>query len=106
MLDTFRTLLLAGIGTIDLSGEKMRQLTADLVRRGELATEEARKLVALHAARSAEREGNDEGALAAAVADELARRNVASHAAVTVLDERVTALEQVIGTLLKAQGRA
>jgi hypothetical protein len=78
MLDTFRTLLLAGIGTIDLSEEKMRQLTADLVRRGELATEEARKLVAAYAARSAERERSDESALAAAVAGELARQGVAS----------------------------
>src|SRR5690606_36464747 len=44
MRDVFRTLLLAGFGAIDLTAEKARGMMDDLVRRGELASDEASEL--------------------------------------------------------------
>ena len=49
MLDALRTLLLAGVGAIDVTDEKMRSVIEELSRRGELAADEARELASLWA---------------------------------------------------------
>jgi polyhydroxyalkanoate synthesis regulator phasin len=96
MLDTVRTLLLAAVGAIDLTEDKARSLVDDLVRRGELAAEEARQIAArLAASRSSRLEAID-GRVLAAIDEALGRRNVASHASVVELNARVAALEAAL----------
>jgi polyhydroxyalkanoate synthesis regulator phasin len=46
MLEALRKLLLAGLGTLDVTEEKARALFNDLVARGELSEKEARELIA------------------------------------------------------------
>ncbi len=45
MLEALRKLLLAGLGTLDLTEEKARALFNDLVARGEMSEKEARELI-------------------------------------------------------------
>ncbi len=45
MLEALRQLLLAGLGTLDLTEEKARALFNDLVARGEMSEKEARELI-------------------------------------------------------------
>ena len=99
MLDLLRTVMLAGLGAVDLSEEKLRQVTDELVRRGELAADEARALAATYASRTAERRRVEAQSLAVAVAEELGRQNVASQAAVVELSDRIRALENGLAAL-------
>ena len=46
MIRTLRTLMLAGLGTLDLTEERLRAAFGDLVERGEVTEKDARDLVA------------------------------------------------------------
>jgi polyhydroxyalkanoate synthesis regulator phasin len=45
MLDTFKNALLASLGLVAMTQEKLRGAVEDLVKRGELSAEQGRKLV-------------------------------------------------------------
>ena len=55
MIRTLRTLLLAGLGTLDVTEEKLRSVFEDLVKRGEVTEKDARDLVATWTTRATER---------------------------------------------------
>jgi polyhydroxyalkanoate synthesis regulator phasin len=99
MLDALRTLLLAGVGAIDLTDEKMRSIIDELIRRGELAADEARELAALWAEGAQGRRDAIADRVRVAVEEALAKQNVASHATVVDLQARIEALEQVVARL-------
>jgi polyhydroxyalkanoate synthesis regulator phasin len=99
MLDALRTLLLAGVGAIDLTDEKMRSIVDELTRRGELAADEARELATLWAHGAKERRDAIADRVRTAVDEALARHNVASHSSVADLQARITALEQRVARL-------
>ncbi|HWB29238.1 MAG TPA: hypothetical protein VG736_01955 [Vicinamibacterales bacterium] len=103
MFDSMRTLLLAAVGAMDLTDEKLRAIVEDLVRRGEIAADEARELRARWAQRVANRDAEVDERIRAVVDETLGRRNVASHASVADLQARVDALEQMV-TALVASG--
>jgi len=94
MFEALRTLLLAGVGVMDLTDEKIRPVMEDLIRRGELAADEAKELATLWASGARERREAIETRVKAAVEEALARHNVASHASVVALQARVELLEQ------------
>ena len=55
MIRTLRTLMLAGLGTLDVTEEKVRAAFEDLVKRGEVTEKDARDLVASWTKRATER---------------------------------------------------
>jgi polyhydroxyalkanoate synthesis regulator phasin len=99
MLNALRTLLLAGVGAIDVTDEKMRHVIEELTRRGELAADDARELATLWAAGARERRDAIAEKVRAAVDEALARNNVASHSSVADLQARIEALEQTVAKL-------
>ncbi len=99
MLEPLRTLLLAAAGTLDLTEEKLRSVVDELVRRSQLAADEAGDLRALWTAEAAKRRSRDDERIRAAVEEALGRYNVASHASVVNLDARLSLVEQVVGRL-------
>jgi polyhydroxyalkanoate synthesis regulator phasin len=100
MLDTIRTLLLAGVGAIDLTEDKVRSIAAELVRRGEIAADEARDWVALWQENAtADRRVIDQR-LDAALDEALGLRNLASQDSVAALGARLDRLEEVIERLV------
>jgi polyhydroxyalkanoate synthesis regulator phasin len=99
MLDVLRTLLLAGVGAIDLTDEKMRSIVDELTRRGELAADEARELTALWAAGARDRRDAIADRVKTAVDEALARHNVASHSSVADLQARIEVVEQKVARL-------
>ncbi len=55
MIRTLRTLMLAGLGTLDITEEKLRAAFDELVERGEVTAHDARDLVATWTKRATER---------------------------------------------------
>ena len=99
MRDVFRTLMLAGFGALDQTAEKGRALLDDLVRRGELASEEADELgAALKRGMNDRREAIDRQ-VRAAVDEAMARQQAASQATLSALQARVESLAQVVARL-------
>jgi len=99
MLNAVRTLLLAGVGAVDMTDDKMRSIIDELTRRGEMAAEEARELAALWTAGADARRDALAERVRVAVDEALARQNVASHASLTDLQVRIEALEQAVARL-------
>jgi polyhydroxyalkanoate synthesis regulator phasin len=99
MQDVLRTLLLAGVGAIDLTDEKIRSIIDELIRRGELAADDARELTALWAAGAPDRRDAIADRLRHAVDEALAGHNIASHRRVADLQARLEALERTVARL-------
>ena len=55
MIRTLRTLMLAGLGTLDVTEDKLRTAFEELVKRGEVTEQDARDLVASWTKRAIER---------------------------------------------------
>jgi polyhydroxyalkanoate synthesis regulator phasin len=55
MIRTLRTLMLAGLGTLDVTEERLRTAFEDLVNRGEVTEKDARDLVDTWTKRATER---------------------------------------------------
>ena len=55
MIRTLRTLMLAGLGTLDVTEERLRTAFEDLVNRGDVTEKDARDLVAAWTKRATER---------------------------------------------------
>ena len=96
MIEELRTLLMAGVGIVDLGDEKVREIAAELVRRGELVTTEARALADAYASRHQARRERDVALVRALVAEELARQNVASQSALVAVEDRLDVLERAV----------
>lgn len=54
MIDAIRRLMLAGLGTLDLTEEKLRAAFDDLVKRGELSEKDARETITTWTRRASE----------------------------------------------------
>jgi polyhydroxyalkanoate synthesis regulator phasin len=102
MRDAIRTLLLGAVGALDLTEDKVRAAVDELVRRGEVAVDESRTILAEWRARSERRQTEEDERLAAAVDEALGRANAASHESVVELQQRVSALEAAMSRLTTA----
>ena len=99
MDNILRTFILAGLGALEGGEDRARALLEELEERGERAVQDARALADLSAKRAAERRLGRARELRAAIAEELARQNVASQEGVAALTERVSALERTVADL-------
>ena len=67
MVEALRKLLLAGLGTLDLTEEKARAVFNDLVARGEMSEKDAREVFATWSKRAGEQRGRMQQDIDAAV---------------------------------------
>ena len=93
-----RTFLLAALGALELGEDRMRSLIDELAQRGERAFRDARAVADLSNRRDAERRLRHEDDLRRLILEELAAQEVASHASVAALVERISALERAVAT--------
>jgi polyhydroxyalkanoate synthesis regulator phasin len=93
MLDTVRKMLLAGLGTLELTEEKLEGALRDLIKRGELTEQEARSLGEEWKQRLASRRDELQREARAAVQRALQSLDVASRQELEALTKRVEALE-------------
>jgi polyhydroxyalkanoate synthesis regulator phasin len=103
MVDALRKLLLAGLGTIDLTEEKAKAIFNDLVARGEMSEKEARELVQGWAKRASEQRTRLQRDVEEAAAKTMSAMGLAKKSEVEALNARVAALER---KLAEAQGSA
>ena len=94
MLESLHKLLLAGLGAIDLTEEKVRAVFDDLVARGEVSEKEARELVSGWAKRAGEQRTKIQQQVDDAVRRALERMGVSQRAEVEKLESRVADLER------------
>ncbi len=94
MIDTLRKLLLAGLGTLDVTEEKLRAIFDDLVSRGEVTEKEARDLLAGWRQKAGEQKSKIQEQVDEAVRRTLDRMGVARKSDIDALAGRVAALEQ------------
>ncbi len=89
-----RTFVLASVGAVDLTEEKLRAILEELVARGRITAGDAERLTVLRAAAGTRPPDDWDERIRIAVEDALGRQNVASHASVQELEARVAALER------------
>ncbi len=94
MVDALRKLLLAGLGTLDLTEEKAKAIFNDLVARGEMNEKEARELVQGWAKRAAEQRTRLQHDVDEAVTKAMSVMGLAKKSEVEALNARVAELEQ------------
>jgi len=94
MVDALRKLLLAGLGTLDLTEEKAKAIFNDLVARGELNEKDARELVSGWAKRAAEQRDRLQQDVERTVAKTMSAMGLANKSEVETLTARVAELEQ------------
>lgn len=94
MVDALRKLLLAGLGTLDLTEEKAKAIFNDLVARGEMNEKEARELVQGWTKRAAEQRTRLQHDVDDAVARAMSAMGLARKTEVEALHARVAELEQ------------
>ena len=93
MVDVLRKLLLAGLGTLDLTEEKAKAVFNDLVSRGEMSEGEAKELVASWTKRAAEQRGRFHAEVEQTVQRSLSAIGIARKAEVEQLRAKITELE-------------
>jgi poly(hydroxyalkanoate) granule-associated protein len=103
MVEALRKLLLAGLGTLDLTEEKAKALFNDLVARGEMSEKEARELVQGWTKRAAEQRTRLQHEVDEAVAKTMSAMGFARKSEVESLNARVAELEQKLAAA-KAEG--
>jgi len=94
MLDTLRRLLLAGLGTIDITEEKLRPVLDDLIARGEVTEKDAREMLADWKRKASEQKSKLQEQVEESVGRTLERMGVARRAEIDALAARVAALER------------
>ncbi len=94
MVDALRKLLLAGLGTLDLTEEKAKAIFNDLVARGEMSEKEARELVQGWAKRAAEQRTRLQHDVDEAVTRAMSAIGYAKKSEVESLNARIADLEQ------------
>jgi len=102
MVDALRKLLLAGLGTLDLTEEKAKAVFNDLVARGELSEKDAKELVSSWSKRAAEQRGRLQDDIEQVVQRTLSAVGIARRAEVEALKTKIEELE----TKLAAKGKA
>jgi polyhydroxyalkanoate synthesis regulator phasin len=94
MLDTLRRLLFIGVGTAALAAEKLEELMADLVERGELTEREARQMAAEWLQELRARQAEIDEQLERRVRLTIERHELASLRELRALETKVERLEQ------------
>lgn len=94
MLGTVRKVLLAGLGTLELTEEKLEKVMRDLIKRGELTEQEARTLAEQWKQRLATRREELQHETREAVQRALRGFNVATRQELEALTKRVEELEK------------
>jgi polyhydroxyalkanoate synthesis regulator phasin len=94
MIDTLRKVLLAGLGTLELTDEKLHATLGDLIKRGEISEQEGRELAGQWQRRLARRREELQQEARAAVQRALRGLDVATQQELEALTSRVDALEQ------------
>jgi polyhydroxyalkanoate synthesis regulator phasin len=93
MVRTLRKLMLAGLGTLDLTEEKLRGVFDELVARGEVTEGDARDLVAAWTKRATERRAAQVSQIRELVREELKLESVRR--------EEFAALSEVVALLAR-----
>ncbi len=94
MLESLRKLLLAGLGTFDLTEEKLKAVFDDLVARGEVSEKEARELISDWTKRAGEHRTKIQQQVDEAVRRALERLGVSRRADLEKLESRIADLER------------
>ena len=94
MLEPLRKLLLAGLGAVDLTEEKLKAVFDDLVARGEVGEKEARELISGWAKRAGEQRAKIQQQVDEAVHRALERMGVSHRADLDKLEARIADLER------------
>jgi len=94
MLESLHKLLLAGLGAIDLTEEKVRAVFDDLVARGEVSEKEAREFVSHWAQRAGEQRTKIQQQVDEAVHSAMDRFGVSRRTEVEKLESRIADLER------------
>ncbi len=102
MVDVLRKLLLAGLGTLDLTEEKARAIFNDLVARGEMNEKDAKELLSGWAKRAAEHRGRLQADVEQAVGKAMSAMGIARRTEVAELQAKIAELEAKV----QAQGGA
>jgi poly(hydroxyalkanoate) granule-associated protein len=93
MVDALRKLLLAGLGTLDLTEEKAKAVFNDLVARGEMSEKDAKELVSSWTKRAAEQRGRLQEDIEQGVQRALSAMGIARRAEVDALKAKIDELE-------------
>ena len=94
MVEALRKLLLAGLGTLDLTEEKVRAVFNDLVARGEMSEKDARELIANWTKRATEQRGRLKDDVEQAVNKTLEAMGLARRSDLDALASRLADLEK------------
>ncbi len=94
MIETIRRLILAGLGTLDLTEEKLRAVFDDLVRRGEITEKEARETVTDWMRRANEQRARLQQQIDDSIKRFTEKRDAPLREAIEALTARVEALER------------
>jgi polyhydroxyalkanoate synthesis regulator phasin len=94
MVDALRKLLLAGLGTLDLTEEKARAIFNDLVQRGEMSEKDARELLSGWAKRATEQQGRLRQDVEETVTRAMQKMGLAKRSELDALSARIAELEQ------------
>jgi len=94
MIETIRRLMLAGLGTLDLTEEKLRALFDDLVKRGEISEKDARETIADWARRANEGRTRLQQQIEETIRRMSESRDSSLRQAIDALNARVAALER------------
>lgn len=97
MVDALRKLMLAGLGTLDLTEEKARAVFNDLVARGEMSEKDAREVFASWSKRATEQRGRMQQDVDAAVRRGLSAMGLSRRGDLDALRDRVAELERKLG---------
>jgi len=101
LFEAVRNVLLAGIGAVALSQDKIEEFVNKLVERGEIAEKDGRKLVKEMAERRKKGALKAEDEITKRVEEILERMNVPSKADIETLGQKITALSKKVEDLKK-----
>jgi polyhydroxyalkanoate synthesis regulator phasin len=96
-MDAVRKLAVLGLGLLDITEEKARELADELVKRGEARSEQPGKLVKDIMARGEEVKKTIQRHVEGTVEKALAKANLASARDLAALEKRVAELEKKLG---------
>jgi len=97
MVDALRKLLLAGLGTLDLTEEKAKAVFNDLVARGEMNEKDARELLSNWSKRATEQRGRLQKDVETGVTKTLSAMGLTRSTELELLRTRVAELERKLG---------
>ena len=94
MLEPLRKLLLAGLGTVDLTEEKLKAIFDDLVARGEVSEKDAKELISGWAKRASEQRTKIQQQVDETVRRGLEKMGLSHRADLDKLEARIADLER------------